>query len=136
MRTKERRLVRVAVSFDLLRDMMDEAYETHGTIRNASGLPSDAVFITDGFDQSRQIAYLIFYHESFDIVPHGVIVPEIPISHTIDYTATKLLYAWYDGMQRLRERDDAVMDAIVGQELDEVFNETHKYLGNLSGATQ
>ncbi len=124
---KERRLVRVAVSFELLRDMMDQGYRTPGAIKAVRGLPSDAVMTGDGFDVASQEAWLFFYHESFDIVPAGEVIPVVQITHSVDYTTVDLLRKWYKGMERLRDRDDAVLDTIVGVELDDVFHATYEY---------
>ena len=124
----ERRLVRIAVSFELLRDMMDENYETPGILKTVKGLPSDAVMISDGFDTLKQQAYLFFYHESFDIVPAGDVVPTKTISHGADYTHTDLLRRWREGIEIMRLRDDALLDTIINQELGEVFKDTQKYL--------
>ena len=128
---KERRLIRVTVSFELLRDMMDEGYKTPGIIKNIRGLPSDAVMVGDGFDSVKQVAYLFFSHESFDKTPYGTVIPEIPIVHSIDYTASDLLRKWYEGLATLRSRNDTVLDAIVDEELDGVFHDTYNYLENL-----
>ena len=125
---KERRLVRVAVSFDLLRDMMDEDYATSGAIKTIKGIPSDAVMITDGFDNVRQEAYLFFYHKSFDVVSPGEVVPSVSVSHSIDLAPFYLLRRWYEGLENIRTRDDALLDAIVGVELDKVFQDTKEYL--------
>ncbi len=128
---KERRLVRVPIAFELLRDMMDQSYRTLGATRTVRGLPSDAVMVGDGFDVARQEAWLFFYHESFDVVPIGEVIPKMQIVHKTDYTASDLLRKWYEGMERLRTKDDAILDAVIGEELDEVFHDTYEYLENL-----
>ncbi len=128
---KERRLVRVAVSFELLRDMMYADYKTLGAIKSIKGLPSDAEMVGDSFDVTKLEAYLFFSHESFDRVPRGEPIPMLPVCHDVDYTASDLLRKWYEGMERLRTRDDAVLDTIVGKELDEVFHDTYEYLEDL-----
>ena len=127
---KERRLVRVPISFELIRDMMDEDYETPGIIKTVKGLPSDAVMVNDGFDIINQEAYLFFYHESFDSVPAGTMIPERPITHQVDYTHTDLLKKWMRGFKRLRNRgqNDVVLDTVIDQELDEVAHDTWEYI--------
>ena len=131
MKMKERRLVRVVVSFELLRDMMGKNYKTPGIIKNVKGLPDDAIMVSDGFDSVKQVAYFFFFHESFGKTPYGTVIPEVPIVHSIDYTASDLLRKWYEGLGNLRARDDAILDAIVSKELDEVSRDTYDYLENL-----
>ncbi len=123
----ERRLVRVALSFELLRDMMDEDYETPG-IKTVKGLPSDAVMVGDGYDIKNHCVYLFFQHESFDLTPSGTEIPERVITQETDYTLQKLLERWYIGFHSLRERNDAFLNTIIDKELGKVFTETQEYI--------
>ncbi len=76
-----RRLARVAISVDLLKDLITVNHEVRGNLKCVKGIPEDAVFIGSSFDDDRQIAYLIFYHQSFDLMPTGSSIPIIHIGH-------------------------------------------------------
>jgi len=64
-----RRVVRVAVAYPLLIEMLTEGWSSGpGIIKVIDGLPVDAKFINSTFDPLSDNAYLFFEHESFEIV--------------------------------------------------------------------
>lgn len=77
----ERRFKQVPLSFPFLFEIIKEGFETAEGIKCVSGIPADAKFIWSEVDHGTQIAYLVFYHESFDIVKPGYLIPRITIEH-------------------------------------------------------
>ena len=83
--SNERRLVAVPIHIDLMIDMMREGYTTGpGAITCTKGLPEDAVCISSYHDWIRNLGMLVFYHDSFDVVPPN---EELPIV-TPEFTRT------------------------------------------------
>ena len=81
----ERRLARVAISHDLLFDLMTEGHVNIRPWKVAEGIPSDAVFISSHFDERNMQAYLTFTHPSFHEVPVGSVIPFINVRVTTFY---------------------------------------------------
>ena len=84
MNYKDRRLARVAITFPFLFEIMEAGWKTRPgeQIECIKGLPKGAVFIRSYVDESEQMAYLIFFHESFLPVSEGVVIPLIRIIHS------------------------------------------------------
>ena len=72
-----RRMVRVAVSCDIVRHMVTNGRRVCAAIEVEGGLPEGAQFTHSAFDPSEGIAYLFYEHESFAPVPFGERVPLI-----------------------------------------------------------
>ena len=81
---RERRLVKVAITFDLLFEWLTQGNEITGILKTTQGLPPDAVFIASWFDDRKMQAYLMFEHDSFSIVPYGGEIPYFDIVFTRD----------------------------------------------------
>lgn len=79
---RERRLVKVNITFDLLFEWLTQGNEIKGVIETTKGLPEDAVFIASQFDDRCMQASLIFEHESFSPVPVGSEIPYFDILFT------------------------------------------------------
>jgi hypothetical protein len=77
----ERRLARVAISFELLLDMMTEGYEVLGGVRVVKGVPKDAQFVFSQFDEDKLTAYLVFTHPDFAPIQPGQTIPDLPVNH-------------------------------------------------------
>ena len=76
-----RKIVKVYVSFDLIVRMMTQDNEIQKT-KTTEGLPPDAQFIYNGYDQNRGEAYFIFTHDSFPEIYDGGSIPEFRIRFT------------------------------------------------------
>ena len=94
---KNRKLVNVPVSFDLLIELMYENYSTTGVIRTTKGIPEDAALVSTAFDSARKMVYFTFYHESLEHVPLGNVIPEILPEHQVS------LYLYDDDEKAIRE---------------------------------
>jgi len=81
--SNNRRLVRVAITGGLIKDIITTGKGIRGPLKVVKGIPEDAVFICSMFHDANQIAYLIFYCQSFDSVPVGNEIPTIDIIHKI-----------------------------------------------------
>ena len=79
---KNRKLVNVPVSFDLLIELMREGYSTNGVVKTTEGIPEDAFLVATSYDSSKSLVYLTFYHDSFEHVPFGDVIPNKRIYHT------------------------------------------------------
>lgn len=80
---KDRKWIRVALSMDLVRELITINYEIHGSFKCIKGIPEDAVFVCSTFHDADQISYLVFHHHSFDPVPIGGDIPIVTIGHEI-----------------------------------------------------
>lgn len=75
-----RRIVRVAMSSQLISDMMRVGWN----VKNVScvkGIPEDAIFAGASLDNSNLEVYMFFTHPSFDIVQEGCVVPIVQVVH-------------------------------------------------------
>lgn len=81
--SNNRRLARVAITGGLIKDIITTNSGIRGPLKVVKGIPEDAVFICSMFHDVNQIAYLIFYHQSFKSVPIGADIPTINIIHKI-----------------------------------------------------
>ena len=77
----ERRLARIAISGDLLKDCITIGCEVRGNFKCIKGIPKDAIFICSIFKDVEQITYLVFYHKSFTPVLIGQDIPIINVVH-------------------------------------------------------
>lgn len=82
---QDRRLRKVGVHFDLLREMIEKGYKSGGLITCDEGIPPDAVLVNSYYDAQSHAGYLIFYHPGFDVVDVGSIIPEQMVRHSISY---------------------------------------------------
>lgn len=70
------RIVRVAVSFPLLRQFLVQGWSTEGkTIRCKIGIPESARFVGDSWDPMARAAYFFFEDDSFPEIEVGAVVP-------------------------------------------------------------
>ena len=81
MKDKERRLVAVPISNDYLIDMLREGFHWKHEYKCITGVPKDAVMVTDYFDYMAQRAMIVFYHPSFEIVQEGCILPVLNVCY-------------------------------------------------------
>lgn len=74
----DRRLQRIPVSFQLLIALMQGKSFGCGPFIPVciKAIPSDAVFIYSYTDDEAQLAYLVFWHENFPLIPQGEEIPE------------------------------------------------------------
>ena len=77
----DRRLVFVAVSFELLSEMVYKGYKVENGIECVEGLPDGAVCVGSFFDWQSMTGYITFQHKSFPIIPLGSIIPIVRVSH-------------------------------------------------------
>lgn len=75
-----RKILRVPISFPVLSQLMVQGAE-FSHVKCVKGLPKDAILVSSHFNESEQVAYLVFMHESFDEVPWGCVMPELKIEH-------------------------------------------------------
>ena len=76
-----RKIVKVYVSFGLIVSMMTQDNEIQKT-KTTAGLPPDAQFIYNGYDQNRGEVFFIFTHDSFPEIHDGDEIPEFQIRFT------------------------------------------------------
>jgi len=74
-----RKLVRVAVSADLIHELIFQDHELKSGLRVVRGLPKDALFVGSSFNELELIVYFFFSHDSFDEVASGAIPPRLEI---------------------------------------------------------
>ncbi len=76
-----RRLVRVAVSFDYLLEMMKQGFRVgvRDVVECVQGVPADAICVGSDCDAFQPTAYLIFRHPSFSPVESDQAIPELTI---------------------------------------------------------
>jgi len=72
----ERRIARIVVTDENLIRMMFTNFEAK--IKTIQGLPEEAVFLTAVNDPAKSECWFFFYHPSFESVPLGKEIPEIP----------------------------------------------------------
>lgn len=72
-----RRMVRVALSPHLIRMMAQEGYELHR--KCVKGLPADAEWFGEVFDQLSCRVFFIFRHPSFELVPFNMELPTLDV---------------------------------------------------------
>lgn len=77
---KGRRIVRVGLSFPALISIMEHG-KKFNDFECIKGVPKDAAFYGSYFDAERQIAWLLFIHDSFEVVLEGEVIPELKIEH-------------------------------------------------------
>lgn len=80
-----RRIVRAAVSAELMAEFMREGWTipSKGTaaVTCEKGIPPDAKYAGMIAWPENHSAWLIFEHESFDVVPEGSVIPIVTITH-------------------------------------------------------
>lgn len=74
-----RRIRRVVITAELLHDMMTVGW-VGGQVTCVAGLPPGAVFTASTFDPGYALVSLYFHHPSFDPVPDGETVPDLPVA--------------------------------------------------------
>jgi hypothetical protein len=79
---RERRLVKVAITFELLFEWLTQDNEVTGPLKTTKGLPPNAVFVASFFDDRKMEAFLMFEHDSFPIVQYGGEIPYFNIEFT------------------------------------------------------
>jgi hypothetical protein len=81
---KDRRLVRIPISFPFLIEMMMQNNERRGTplAECTLGLPEGATFINSYTDNAVAVAYMVFQHESFEVVEAGDELPILNVTYT------------------------------------------------------
>jgi hypothetical protein len=79
----ERRLVRVAIAFELLANMMTEGWNVGPGVYCAQGLPTDAMLVNSTYSDEESCTYLVFAHSSFAPVAEGHPIPIHNIVHGI-----------------------------------------------------
>ena len=86
--TDDRRLVVVEVASPLFFEMITKGFYDVGT-RCIKGLPQGARFVRSFDDPIRypKTIFFVFQHESFDIVPDGLMIPRIAIEFSRDFNA-------------------------------------------------
>jgi hypothetical protein len=72
---KERRLRKYGATFELLIEFMREGW-VGDHISCITGIPQDAVLVDSYKDVNSGIIWFVFYHESFDVVRLGEVMPE------------------------------------------------------------
>jgi hypothetical protein len=106
LKDKERRLVAVPISNGYLIDMLREDFHWKHEYKCITGVPKDAVMITDYFDFMAQRAMIVFYHPSFAIVKEGEILPVLNVRYeliTPSNTAwSRLVEGWANFACRVR----------------------------------
>ena len=83
---RNRRLVRVPITFELLTILITKATEPKRnlwlTTTCTVGLPEGAVLVRTYVDEESQCAYGVYFHDSFEPVEMGAIIPElVPMFH-------------------------------------------------------
>lgn len=106
MKDKERRLVAVPLSSDYMVDMMREGFHWKHEYKCITGVPKDAVMVTDYFDYMAQRVMIVFYHPSFAVVKQGEILPVLNVRYeliTPSNTAwSRLVEGWAKFARRVR----------------------------------
>jgi hypothetical protein len=77
----ERRLARVAISHELLIEMMTQDNFV-SAVQTTKGIPKDSVFVHSYTDDASAQTYFVFEHPSFDVVEMGCVIPTLRIEHT------------------------------------------------------
>ena len=75
----ERRIAKIAISYEFLIELMTEGHEQIRPIRVIKGIPEGAVFLHSYFDFERAIGYMVFEHTSFEPVEPGKTIPIIDV---------------------------------------------------------
>lgn len=78
---RERRLKKVAITFQLMEQMLHQDYKVEHGIECVQGVPPDAILVGSYTDSVIMVGYLIFHHPSFDITPWGQVIPSIEVTH-------------------------------------------------------
>jgi hypothetical protein len=120
---KERRLVRVDISFDLLINLMSEDYESGGIIKTIEGLPDDAEFVGSAQTTTNTVT-LFFHHDSFEPIPIVSQLPLIMPTHLRDYTPLDLLDDWLMAVKTLRSVDEKTYQVF----FKDIAEETREYV--------
>lgn len=75
-----RRLRRIVVKADFIQELMTVGWASDLRASCVAGLPPGAVFMASTFDPGDLLVSMFFFHPSFDPVPDGETVPELPVA--------------------------------------------------------
>lgn len=78
--SRDRRLVRIGLTEELFKDLFTTGYFMTA-IGTVEGLPKDSTWVGSSFDPSKMVAYMVYYHPSFEIVPEGEEIPTLRVLH-------------------------------------------------------
>ena len=62
---------------------MYQGYSTNGVVKTTKGIPEGAALVNVSYDGQTSTTYFTFYHESFDHVPLGNVIPEVFPQHMV-----------------------------------------------------
>lgn len=80
---QSRCLVRVAIAFELIANMLTEGWRTGPGVYCKRGLPHDAILVNSIYSDEESCTYLVFAHPSFAPVAPGQPIPIHNIVHGI-----------------------------------------------------
>lgn len=78
-----RKIKVISVASKLLFKMMPKGYINKNNIITIKGIPKDAVYVDSLFDPSTLTAYIVFEHNTFELIKPGEIIPELFIEFII-----------------------------------------------------
>lgn len=82
---QERHLCSVTIHLDFVIEMITEGWKapsgSYGKVQCIKGLPKDARYIRQFYDPAYDNVCFVFEHPSFDLVPHGGIIPRMLIEY-------------------------------------------------------
>lgn len=82
------------VPMSILRDILNpsDSYSVYKCVPWGVGLPSDAKFVSCGVDAFGQSVYVVWEHDSFELVPEGIELPRIKSDwHKIPFEELRLV---------------------------------------------